>query len=119
MEIKGTHGTADTIRLAPGLCIADDTEAARQYALRAAQAAGIDTDEYEGAIYTITIDVDGLRVLDADSDRDAQYWPGDADLSTIDADIVRFADETEQGRAHTTYRLVTDRAVAQTTYQTV
>lgn len=101
----GHYLPATTIH--PGMCLTDDEYIAYAYATAGAY-------EPVGHITTIEIDDTDLDIveIDTDYDVDANWAPGDDDLTGYDADIIIFTDATESGRTHRTWRLVTGRAVA-------
>lgn len=95
------HGTRTALVAHAGLCLTPSERAAEHYATS------------RGDVYELSIDLSGLRVVDvATGDRDAQDYAGDRDLSTYDADVIRYADEDTHGYQHETYRIVSDAAVA-------
>ena len=74
--------------------------------------------DYGGNIFPLWLNLDGLRVVDANHlvDRENQNYPGDRNpcelASEIDADVIFYDDETCRGRSHDTWRLLTPAAVA-------
>ena len=63
------------------------------------------------AIIVGDLDMDGLMVLTVEGyDRDENIAPGD-DGDALGADVLVFEDEDQCGATHTTYRLMSDRAV--------
>lgn len=91
---------------AEGWCLTDDEARAERYGRAGATLA------------TIDIDLDGLTVVEvAGYDRDENETPADsaafrAARAAEGADVLVYEDEDESGRQHTTWRLVSDRAVA-------
>ena len=89
-----------------GACLVDDERVARQYARG-------------GTVYTVVVAGD-LAVLSADVDQDRRAvmdYPGDraeerAEYIADGYDVVEYPDETETGRQHVCYRLLSDAAVS-------
>lgn len=103
------HGKAGAMALHPGLCLTDDADAAAEYA-RYCFAAG-----EARLVHTVTLDLDGLTVVEVDGyDRDANWAPGDGGEYT-DADVIVYIDETIGGNSHTTWRLMSPAALAAVT----
>lgn len=100
----GNHESTAALHL--GLCLTEDDDAARDY--------GRPGYASDGWLHEMELDLDapGL-VISAISgyDHDANQAPGDDDDSH-GADILIFADETDAGRRHETYRLMTPAALA-------
>lgn len=98
------HSNADALTTpAEGWCLTDDEIAAGHYGCH---------------IATLEIDLDSLTVERvAGYDRDENETPADsaafrAAAAARGVDVVIYSDETERGREHATYRLVSERAVA-------
>lgn len=91
-----------------GLCLVRDQDIARSYTRR------------DGVVYEVALDLGPLEVVEVDVSReniDNNNWPGDtaegcAAFAASGADVIRYIDMTESGTTHTTYRLVSERAVA-------
>lgn len=91
-----------------GLCLVRDLDIARAYTRR------------DGVVYEVALDLGPLEVVSVDVSRediDNNDWPGDtaegcAAFAADGADVIRYIDMTESGTTHTTYRLVSERAVA-------
>lgn len=83
-----------------GTCFAESATAAATYA-------------YKGSLVEIEIDLSGLIVTEvAGYDRDSDTAPGDRDLSEFAGiDVLVYEDEDLHGREHTTYRLISNRAL--------
>lgn len=101
------HGTSrDSWAPHPGACLVDDIRVARQYSRG-------------GTVYAVTVAA-GLAVLTADVDqarRAEMDYPGDraderAEMVADGYDVVSYPDETESGRQHVCYRLLSTEAVA-------
>jgi len=92
------HGShAGTQEAFVGICLTEAAEVAYGYGRKAIMAGDLD--------------LEGLTVLDVDGyDRDDNVAPGD-DGDSMGADVLVFEDEDECGATHTTYRLMTERAV--------
>ena len=88
-----------------GECWTDDREAAEQFCSDASD------------IYSAEVDLGSDAVIDVDGyDHDENYTPADdpefrARYAAEGATWIRYADETEQGRELTCYRLVRDIAL--------
>lgn len=101
--MKLYHGTRnESLALHVGLCLTDDETAARHYGAN---------------VHEIEVDGVELRVDVANWDRDAMVYPGDrrSELDAWAADgyaLVRYEDETPNGRQHSTWRLCSLAAVA-------
>lgn len=97
------HGSHDHIVLHPGLCLADDDTAAVY-----ARTAGGDE-----IVTTVTLDLASVTVrkLAGGYDTDSNTAPGDKG-EDYGVDVIIFADADVNGREHTTYRLMTARALA-------
>lgn len=75
---------------------------------------------YGEHVYTVEIDTSAIKVVEvvvSREDIDLNIWPGDskrslAALAADGIDLVVYEDMDPSGRTHTTYRLVTDAAVA-------
>jgi len=93
-EIMGTHAAH------VGLCITDSLSSAQTYAGR------------WGVVYAVELDLDALDVVEVEGyDHDSDEAPGDSG-EYPDADVIVYEDEDERGQSHTTWRLVSARAVA-------
>ena len=94
-----------------GLCLVRDMDIARAYT------------RGDGVVYEVALDLGPLEVVPVDVSRediDNNDWPGDtaegcAAFAATGADVIRYTDMTESGTTHTTYRLVSERAVAAVT----
>lgn len=105
----GTHGGHDwTARV--GACLTDDLAAAREYG-----------SGRTGRVFQIEVDWDAdftcTNVDVSREDIDANNWPGDkaasiAALVSDGWDMVSYGDMDTAGREHTTWRLLTDAAIA-------
>lgn len=94
------HGAHTRFTTHRGLCLTDDIAAALVYA-----------DEH-GTIAHAEVDFGGLRVVEVDGyNHDANVAIGD-DGNDHGADVLVFGDEDASGRQHTTWRLMSDAAVA-------
>lgn len=99
----GSHKGAMTLHL--GLCLTDCPAIAGSYAGK-------------GKVFSIRVNADGLTIRKIDGyDRNIDTAPGDSDeslaaLAAEGVDIVIFSDEDNRGRAHDTYRIVSDRALS-------
>lgn len=94
------HGTRTALVAHVGLCLTPSERAAEHYAA-------------SGDVYELSVDLSGLRVVRvASGDRDSQTYAGDADLSSYDADVIRYSDEDTHGYQHETYRIASAAAVA-------
>ena len=97
------HTTHGTLNLHSGLCLTDS-----EYAT------------YGENRVEVELDTDGLEVMDVEvsrADRDENIWPGDSKASreaymAEGADVIRYNDEDDQGRQHTTYRILSARGLA-------
>lgn len=99
------HGNGDTLTPHIGICLADDIDIARDYAIYGGHRS-------EPRVHTVEIDLTGLRVVEVDGfDRDENVAPGDGD-DAFDADVIVFEDETIRGTRHTTWRLMSVSALA-------
>lgn len=106
------HGClTDTLPRHAGLCLTLSESAARQY--------GRSCAGRQGYVHTVEIDEDALVIVDVDGyDHDTNTAPGDtarsraALIAEYGCDAIRFEDEDETGRTHTTLRLLTDAALA-------
>jgi len=97
------HGSHNNLRKtgAPhiGLCLTDSLSSAETYAGR------------WGTVYEAELDMSELEVVEADAyDHDSDAAPGD-NGEYPDADVIVYEDEDERGQSHTTWRLVSARAV--------
>lgn len=83
-----------------GTCFAEAATAAASYA-------------YNGSLVEVEIDLSGLIVTEVDGyDRDSDTAPGDRDLSEFaGVDVLVYEDEDHNGREHTTYRIISERAL--------
>jgi hypothetical protein len=100
------HGNYEsTAVLHPGLCLTDDDDLARDYGRGS-----------RGRLHALDVDLAGLTVADlADGyDHDENTAPGD-DGQGFGADVIVFWDETDAGRRHRTWRLMTPAALAAVT----
>ena len=105
MELyHGTHnGLMGTGTAHEGMCWTESMESAEAYA-----------GSY-GDVHVM--DLDGLNVVEcAGYDREKNEAPADsakfrAEMASNGADVLRYADEDENGREHDCFRLVSDRAV--------
>ncbi len=90
-----------------GLCLTDELDAAMAYAVQFGLAPGSVGTLTEWAI------PDALHVVSVDAyDRDADFAHGDDGALRDDgADIIIYEDEDPRGRPHTTWRVVSQRAV--------
>jgi len=102
------HGSSSqTPALHEGLCLAEDDDAARDYAFAACQA------HY---LHTVDIDLTGLVVIDAPGDWDRDENTAASDFGgSYGADVIVYDDETPVNRRHVTYRLMTPAALAAVT----
>jgi hypothetical protein len=104
------HGSSSqTLALHEGLCLAEDENIARDYAIYTSG------DSY---LHDLELSFAGLTVTELDEgyDRDANIAPADLDPSAFPGtDIITFTDETITGREHVTYRLLTPAALAAVT----
>lgn len=85
----------------PGFCLAPKATTAAAYT-------------WNGAILEIEIDLSDLIVTELDSgyERDSNIAPADADVSEfVGMDVLVFEDEDPHGANHTTYRLISERAL--------
>lgn len=93
------HGAHTKFTAHVGLCITDDAACALNYACKGELAVG-------------TIDLTGLRVVEVeDYNHDANEAPGD-NGDARGADVLTFRDADPNNRMHTTWRLMSDAAVA-------
>ena len=93
------HGAHTAFTAHKGLCLTPSCSAAMTYA-------------QSGLLVLADIDLDGLTVLEVDDyDRNTDDAPGD-DGDAHGADVLVYADETETGLAHRTYRLMSAAAIA-------
>lgn len=101
------HGTSrESWTPHAGACLVDDERVARQYSRG-------------GTVYTVEVGA-GLAVMSADVDqarRAEMDYPGDraderAEMVEDGWDVVTYPDETETGRQHVCYRLLSADAVA-------
>lgn len=100
------HGNGSRLALHTGLCLTDDLRSARDYA---------SYDHADGVVHTVEVDLHGLRVVEVDGfDRDENLAAGD-DFTAFDADVIVYTDETITGRAHRTWRLMSDAALTAVT----
>lgn len=100
------HGKAGDLELHPGLCLTDDFDIAADYAIYGSFGDG-------KAVHTVEIDLTGLTVVEVeDFDRDENFAAGDDYTAFGGADIIVYKDETIRGQAHTTWRLMSDAALA-------
>ena len=84
-----------------GQCYTDWDEAAMRY-----------TDG-EGLLALVEIDLDELNVVEVEGyDRDENEAPGDHGTDFGDIDVIVYEDEDPHGREHTTWRIVSARALA-------
>jgi hypothetical protein len=111
--MTGYHGTSQTEwTLHVGLCLARWSEVADGYAAEWA------TASRPARVFEVEVDLEGLNVVEAEAgNHDEATWAGDSAASLADyaangADIIVYEDEDYNGRSHTTYRLVSERAVA-------
>jgi len=83
-----------------GTCFTESAVAAATYA-------------YNGSLVEVEIDLSGLIVTEvAGYDRDSDTAPGDRGLSEFAGiDIIVYEDEDLHGREHTTYRIISERAL--------
>lgn len=99
------HGSRDGLDAAyVGICLTDDIDVARAYAVH-------------GKLYEVTLaDEDSLAFVEvADFDRDGNHAVGDDGVFPTSADVVEYWDETENGCEHYTWRLASAKAVAMAT----
>lgn len=94
------HGAHTRYTPHVGQCYTDDDMSARHYAGQ------------HGQVAWISLDLDGLSVLQLDHgyDREANEAPGD-NGEDYGADVIIYEDEDGHGFSHTTWRLMTKRAV--------
>lgn len=90
-----------------GLCLTENSLSAKDYA-----------KENSGEVFSATLDVRGLNIVDVDHlvDRDNQDYPGDsqssiASLAASGIDVAVYCDETSFGRPHKCYRFITEAAL--------
>lgn len=97
------HGAHSGYTLHDGQCYTDDLTTAEHYARG-------------GAIATVELDLTGLVVEDLGVGFDHDD-PGMSigDLYEGNADVIIYDDEDGRGRRHTTYRIMSDAAVAAVT----
>lgn len=106
------HGAHTRFALHLGLCVTDDEDVARVYGGK-------------GELATVSVALDGLTVVEVPGyDRETDEAPGDraadrAAIAATGADVLVFDDEDARGRSHRTWRLVSDRALAAVTVETV
>lgn len=103
------HGNHDAAAvLHAGFCLTEDDDAARDYGRP-----GYGSDGWLHEFELDLSDAPGLVILDvADGyDHDGNAAAGD-DGDALGADILIFTDETDTGRRHETYRLMTPAALA-------
>ncbi len=102
------HGTHEALALHEGLCLALEADVAAAYARQNVLPGETPT------VHTVEVALDGLRVVEVPGyDRDLNYAPGDEDEDVYDdVDVLVYADEDVHGRQHTTWRLMTERALA-------
>lgn len=99
--MQAFHGAHTAYTLHLGQCWTDEADIADSYAGR------------NGVIMEATIDLSGLDMVEVDGyDRDADEAPGDMDVDAFDCDVIVYDDEDMFGTQHTTWRLVSERAVA-------
>ena len=94
------HGTTGEFTAHIGLCLTDDAEAANRYAARSTR---------RGTVYTIDIDMRGLRVGRVEVGFDESGAPGDsseecAEYAEEGFDLIKFEDDA-YGHSHTTWRM--------------
>ena len=101
------HGSKRTAIPHIGLCLTDSKRSAGSYAV---QAAGM----YGDAIVTVVeVDFTDLEVVEVASfDRDDNRAVGDDGEPGEGVDVIVYEDEDYHGQQHTTWRLVSDRALA-------
>ena len=98
------HGAHTSFALHAGQCFTDDDKSAEAYA-------------QSGVVAEVEISFTGLNVQHVGGyDRDEDDAPADresdrAALEAAGVDVLVFDDEDEMGRAHTTWRLISSRAV--------
>ena len=102
MGMTLTHGTRnETMALHVGLCLTDDRRAARHYG---------------ETLTDVEIDLAGLVVEQVETyDHETNTAAADSDCAAYAArgvDVITYEDETERSYQHTTWRLVSERAVA-------
>lgn len=106
MSISLYHGAHTRFALHLGQCWTPSERSARTYAGRREIVACAELDLSDLSIY----ECEGY-------DRDEDDAPGDSPASLAlwgipeDADVIIYEDEDENGRAHTTYRLLSQRAI--------
>lgn len=99
------HGTRRGLSMHAGLCLADDDSIAAAYAGRS------------GDVYTVEMAWDGLTVREVEAfDMALVTARGDsaADIAALVADgvdVLVYEDQAPHGATHTTYRLVSARAL--------
>jgi hypothetical protein len=92
----GSHNGNTTIH--KGICLTESRRVAEEYA-------------DGGIVMAIKVDESGLSVIDVGGyDHDDNDAPGD-DGSDYGADVLRYEDEDERGREHTTWRLMSAESV--------
>lgn len=101
------HGAHTGWAAETGTCLTPDFAVAERYA------------KGSGIVVRVALDTDALvvRRLVVGYDRETNTAPGDdvselIELEAAGVDVIVYRDEDEHGRSHTTYRLVSDRAVA-------
>jgi hypothetical protein len=102
MDMKFVNGTrAPAMALHVGLCLTDDRRAAKHYG---------------ETLTDVELDLSGLVVEDVETyDHETNTAAADDDCAAYSArgvDVIRYEDETERSYRHTTWRLVSARAVA-------
>jgi hypothetical protein len=97
------HGAHTRFALHVGQCFTDSAASAARYA------------GTRGTIAAVTIDFDGLVVVEVDGyDHDSNTAAGD-DGDAQGADVLVYDDADESGRWHRTWRMMTARAVSAVT----
>jgi len=108
--MRAYHGNHESaVVLHPGLCLTESDDAVREY--------GRPGYHRPGWVHTLELDLDalGLIIVAMDGyDHDANVAPGD-DGDYCGADVLVYDDETDTGRRHGTYRLMTPAALAAVT----
>jgi len=94
------HGAHTRFALHLGQCWTPEVKSADAYA------------DQSGEVQVAEVALGNLEIVDADNyDWDADEAPGDRGVDSLMGDIVRYADADVFGRAHTTYRIVSQRAL--------
>jgi len=101
--MKLYHGTRNSWKTYNGLCLTTDKDAAINYA-------------EGGTVATVELNLAGLSVANVEPyDHDENWAYGDDGKNPVGCDVAVYDDEDVEGSAHTTYRLMTAKAVANVT----